>query len=90
MLTVNVDTDFAGCNKSRKSTSAGVVLLGKHVVKSWSSNQSVIAQSSAEAEYYGLVKGASVAIGVKSILADLGIQIVKPIQIKSDASAAIG
>ena len=48
-------SDFAGCRRTRKSTSAGVVLFGGHAVKSWSSTQAVIALSSGEAEYYGLV-----------------------------------
>ena len=40
------DCDFAGCQKSRKSTSAGVLMLGGHVIKSWSTNQAVVALSS--------------------------------------------
>ena len=63
---------------------------GNNVVKSWSTNQSVIALSSGEAEYYGLVKAASIAIGLRTIAADMGIIHGGAIQIKSDASAAIG
>ena len=44
------DTDFAGCKKGRKSTSGGMMMLGTHVIKSWSTNQAVIALSSGEAE----------------------------------------
>ena len=58
-VTVWTDTDFAGCLRTRKSTSGGVVMLGEHVVKTWSCTQSVIALSSGEAEYYGMVKGGS-------------------------------
>ena len=61
------DTDYAGCRLTRKSTSGGVVMLGNHMIKSWSSTQAHVTLSSGEAEYYGLVKGASVAIGVKSM-----------------------
>ena len=61
-----------------------------HVIKSWSTNQSVIALSSGEAEYYGLVKVASVSIGVKTIMKDMGVELSEPTVIKSDASAAIG
>ena len=42
-LTVWTDTDYAGCKKTRKSTSGGVVMWGSHLIKSWSSTQSVIA-----------------------------------------------
>ena len=54
---ITVDTDFAGCPTTRKSTSGGIVKLGEHCIKAWSSNQSVIALSSGEAEFYGIVKG---------------------------------
>ena len=63
---------------------------GEHVIKSWSTNQAVIALSSGEVEYYGLVKAASVALGVKSISEDLGMRFPGKICIRADASAAIG
>ena len=65
-------------------------MLGGHVLKSWSTNQAVLALSSGEAEYYGIVKAASVALGIRSLALDMGIEYTKPIVIKSDASAAIG
>ena len=89
-LTVWTDTDFAGCSKTRNSTSGGLVMHGTHVIKSWSTNQVVIALSSGEAEYYGLVKGASVALGIKALSEDLGRCYEGSIEIRSDASAAIG
>ena len=89
-ITAWSDSDFAGCEKSRKSTSAGVIMLGKHMIKSWSSNQAVVALSSGEAEYYALVKAASVAMGTRTLLRDMGISGLGPIELKSDASAAIG
>ena len=57
VLTAWVDTDFAGCRKTRRSTSGGVITLGSHVIKTWSATQGVVALSSGEAEYYGIVKG---------------------------------
>ena len=65
-------------------------MLGGHVIKSWATNQAVLALSSGEAEYYGIVKAASVALGIRSLAADMGVEYTKPIAIKSDASAAIG
>ena len=44
------DSDWAGDKVSRKSTSGGIMFIGEHVIKSWSSNQTIIALSSAEAE----------------------------------------
>ena len=63
---------------------------GGHVIKSWSTNQSTIALSSGEAEYYGMVKGASQAMGLRAIAEDVGVSFDGPIQINADASAAIG
>ena len=63
-------------------------MWGMHLIKSWSTTQSVVALSSGEAEYYGMVKGASVATGLQSVLGDF--QITCSIELKSDATAAIG
>ena len=63
-------------------------LLGNHLVKSWSSTQAIIALSSGEAEFYALVKCGSVALGIRIMLAALGINL--KIRISTDASAAKG
>ena len=62
------DTDFAGCRRTRKSTSGGVAILGSHLVKSWCSTQSIVSLSSGEAEYYGIVKGSPMRLGIRSML----------------------
>ena len=59
-------------------------------MKSWSTSQAVIALSSGEAEYYGLVKGASMGLGAASIIRDLGWDYEDALEIRTDASAAIG
>ena len=65
-------------------------MLGRNMIKSWSSSQNVVALLSGEAEYYGLVKGASQALGMKNLVKDLGAENLEMIQLASDASAAIG
>ena len=62
--------------------------LGEHCLKAWSVNQSVIALSSGEAEFYGIVKGASNALGVAGVLNDLGVNL--SVSVSTDASAAKG
>ena len=62
-IRVCVDTDFAGDLASRRSTSGGMIFLGAHQIKHWSSTQSVIALSSGEAKLIGIVKGASNGLG---------------------------
>ena len=83
-----VDSDWAGCRKSRKSTSGGILYFGGVAVHGWSSNQAVIALSSGEAEYYAALKGASSALGFQSMLKDLGMQ--GSITLYTDSSAARG
>ena len=67
------DTDWAGCPKTRKSTSGGCLMLGAHLLKSWSSTQPSISLSSGEAEYYGVVKAAGIALGQQSLMSDMGM-----------------
>ena len=63
------------------------MFLGEHATKSWSSNQFIIALSSAEAELYALLKGASQSLGLRSMAHDFGDD--PSIGLYSDASAAI-
>ena len=74
-IQVYTDTDWAGCIKTRKSTQGGVVMLGGCCVKSWSSTQSLISLSSGESEFYGVVKGGSVGLGVQAMLKDMGFDL---------------
>lgn len=83
-----VDSDWAGCKGSRRSTSGGAMMWGKHVLKTWASTQATIALSSAEAELYALVKGAAQTLGMMAMARDLGLDLCG--RISSDASAALG
>merc|ERR1712242_409248 len=89
-----VDTDYAGCPRTRQSTSGGIVRMGNHIIKSWSATQKVIALASGEAEYYGMVKGASMAKGTQAIMSDMGmemeIQAIGHSQVHTDSAAAKG
>ena len=85
---IYTDTDWAGCPRTRKSTSGGCVMLGTHLIKSWSSTQTSVALSSGEAEFNGVVRGAGIGLGFQSLLADLGVQV--PLRVWTDSSAAIG
>ena len=80
------DSNYAGCLKTRKSTQGGVIMHGTHCIKSWSSTQGILALSSAEAEYYGIVKAASQGIGMKSLCKDFDR--VVTLEVLTDASAA--
>jgi hypothetical protein len=87
-LTIYVDSNFAGCARTRKSTSGGVICWGTGVLKSWSKTQATIALSSGEAELAAVVKGATEGLGMRAVLADFGIDV--GLSMYSDATAAIG
>ena len=62
--------------------------MGEHVLKTWSLTQSIVTLNSGESEYDGLVRGSSIASGTRSLMEDLGVQLM--VTIHADASAAIG
>ena len=63
-------------------------MLGAHLLKSWSSTQATVALSSGEAEFYGVVRAASVALGQQALFRDLGLSTT--VKVWTDSSAAIG
>ena len=86
------DTDWAGCPITRRSTSGTVITFGKHTWNPLSSTQVPISLSSAEAEYYGLVKAGSRAIGIINLARDFGFDLYNHLDLEllSDSSSAIG
>ena len=63
-------------------------MVGRHLVKSWSSTQGPISLSSGEAEFYGVVKASGIALGYQALLRDLDIGV--PIRVWTDSSATMG
>ena len=82
------DTDWAGCAKTRKSTSGGCVVLGGHLIKSWSSTQTSVSLSSGESEFYGVVKAGGVSLGYQALLRDLGLNL--QVRVWTDSTATLG
>ena len=87
-ISVYVDTDWAGCFKTRKSTSGGAIMRGGHLLKHRSSTQQTVALSSGEAELKGIVKGAAEGMGIQNVAKDLNIHY--DIHVYTDSSAAMG
>ena len=77
-LTVFTDSDWAGCKETRKSSSAGVLMLGRHTLKAYTRKQKITTKSSAETELYAAALGASEAKEVQSMMRDFGFA-VKPV-----------
>ena len=62
------DSDWGGDTRDRRSTSGGIWMMGEHCIKTWSATQHAIALSSAEAELYGVVRGATEALGMVTLV----------------------
>ena len=101
---VYTDSDWAGNVETRKSTSGGILMLGEHCLKTWSSTQDPLALSSCEAEYYAMaegvmeaaaeslgtvVEGATRAIGMQTAARELGIEVNDiVVEVATDSSSA--
>ena len=88
LVTSYTDSDWAGCRRTAKSTSGGILTLGSHVIKSYSRQQKVIALSSAEAELYAMVAASAETLAIIAYAADLGISLGG--EVYADSSAALG
>ena len=82
------DADFAGCLRTRASTSCAIVMHGLHMIKMISATQKAIALSSGESEYYALVRCAALTLGLTNMCRDLGRHLSS--SLGCDSSAAIG
>ena len=88
ILECYTDADWAG-HVNRKSTSAGVILLGGNAIYSWSRTQRTPALSSGESEFMALVAGAGESLYVRACLEFLLRDKVQ-IQLRSDSVAGRG
>ena len=73
------DSDWAGCLRTRRSTSGGCVTLNGTAIKNRSTMQPTIALSSGEAELTAFVKG--------SLACDMGLELTLVVVV--DSSAAV-
>ena len=88
VLHVYVDSDYAGCRRTRRSSTGGCMMWNRCCLKTWSTTQTVVALSSGEAEYYAALKGASQGLGMQSMLAELGVDL--EVVVHTDANACRG
>ena len=87
-IEAHTDSDWGGCQETKKSTSGGIISVGGAVVHSWSRQQKAVALSSGEAEVVALSVAATEAMWVWSLLHELGFNIGAPV-LKCDSKAAV-
>ena len=87
-LYVYTDTDWAADELTRKSVSCTVERNGSHMIDCSVAKQSLVALSSGEAEFYGIVRAVATSKQTSQILEQIGMQ--SEVTIASDSSAARG
>ena len=88
-ISVYVDSDWAGCRSTRRSTSGGVLKVGNHVLRTWSRTQSTIATSSGEAELIAMQDGAARGLGLQAVMGEMGLEPrLRMLRVFTDSSAA--
>ena len=82
------DSDWGGCCRTRRSTSGGVILHGRHSLLHWSRTQQLVALSSAEAELNASIKAGQEGVGLKHLCHELGVSVW--LCVRGDSSANDG
>ena len=72
-MKVFTDSDWAGCLRTRRSTSGGLTMVVWHPLRRLSSAQSATATSSAVAELHSAAEGLSRGLGLQSVLRGMGV-----------------
>ena len=88
-LTCFVDADWAGERLDRKSMSGYTFFLGDSLVAWSSKKQSVVAQSSTEAEYIALSHAGRELLWLRQLLRDLDIPVDEPTTVYEDNQSSI-
>ncbi|KAL8127142.1 hypothetical protein AgCh_014167 [Apium graveolens] len=88
-ITAYCDSDWASCAASRKSTSGFCILLGDSPISWKSKKQTIVARSTAEAEYRAMAFTAYEITWLSTLLKDLGLHNLPLTILKCDNQAAL-
>jgi hypothetical protein len=84
-----VDSDWAACKDTRRSTSGYVLTFGDNAIIWKAQRQTFPTRSTAEAEYVACSEAIADAKWLKTLLAELGEEIKEPTPIYEDNEACI-
>ena len=87
-LVGQVDSDWAGCTRTRRSTSCRIIYKGLRCLAHWSRTQATIALSSGEAELNAALKGAAELLGAQEMMRELHVPMT--VRLEGDSSACEG
>ena len=88
LVYAEVDSDWAGCLETRRSTDGGYEFFGTSLLDGWANTQQSIALSSGEAELYGVCNGAARVLWTKNLLDECGFTVTA--SVGTDSTAAKG
>ena len=89
LVEVYTDADWAGCANDRRSTSGYCTYLGGNLITWRSKKQSVVARSSAEAEFRALANGICEALWIRRLLTELELFVDGSMKVFCDNKAAV-
>ena len=88
-IEVFIDADWAGSTVDRRSTTGYCTFVWGNLVTWRSKKQSVVARSSAEAEFRAMAHGICEGMWLRRLLNELGITTTEPVNMYCDNQAAI-
>ena len=88
-LSAYSDSDWAGCRRTARSTSGGVLMRGQHCLRTYSGTQKCVTLSSGEAELMAVVKASSEAIGLAQLAKGWGMSLEVELFVDSSAALAV-
>ncbi|KAI3707507.1 hypothetical protein L6452_26097 [Arctium lappa] len=88
-LSAFVDADWGKCLSTRRSVTGYCLFLGNCMISWRSKKQSTVSRSSAESEYRAMASALCEIIWVLSILADLKVDSLLPVNLNCDNKSAI-
>ncbi|XP_022860639.1 uncharacterized protein LOC111381130 [Olea europaea var. sylvestris] len=88
-LSAFCDADWGACSITRRPITGFCVFLRNALISWKSKKQRTVSRSSAEAKYRSMASTTCELVWFRSLLCDLGVDLVKPVQLFCDNQAAI-